>query len=68
MHLTDVPPGARGKPSPAQHMLRRAARLLGERPASLKRDPRQNARGGAALLARYARDTAGRLPADPGDW
>src|SRR6266496_609494 len=41
---------------PALHTLDAAAQLLGVSPDTLKRDPAQNIRGGAALLAEYARD------------
>lgn len=83
MHLTDVDSGAllggRGEGARREvrtrlasqnlHTLDAAARLLGVRSAVLKRDPAQNIRGGAALLATYARDSnGGRLPARAGDW
>jgi hypothetical protein len=45
-----------------------AAALTGASAEELKRDPAQNIRGGAALLARYARDTLGGRPAGLGDW
>lgn len=45
-----------------------AARLLGRDPAVLRADPAQNIRGGAALLARYARQTVGALPPSAADW
>jgi N-acetyl-anhydromuramyl-L-alanine amidase AmpD len=48
--------------------LARAASLLGLDRHLLQRDPAQNIRGGAALLAQYARDTTGRLPAAERDW
>lgn len=54
MHLTSVP----GAAEPALHTLEEAASLLGVEPASLKRDRRQNLRGGAALLAARARALA----------
>ena len=52
---------------PARHTLDAAARLLGVVPDALKRDVRQNVRGGAALLASYAR-TDGALPTTTGAW
>jgi N-acetyl-anhydromuramyl-L-alanine amidase AmpD len=82
MHLTDVASvqpvdgkgdGAARSPQidpndPAANTLRTAAGLLALPPDVLKRDAAQNIRGGAALLAQYARDTAGTLPASPADW
>ncbi len=60
-----------GRPDPndpSLHTLDRAAGLLGISPEMLKHDPVQNLRGGAALLAQYARDTVGSRPADEADW
>lgn len=78
MHLTDVDTAEadlRGDgadrseaDTAALHTLARAAALLGSDPAALRSDPAQNIRGGAALLAQYARDTTGALPSDPADW
>jgi N-acetylmuramoyl-L-alanine amidase len=82
MHLThlDSAPGADAKgdgtPRPPRdtrgiaslHTLDAAATLLGLRPEVLRRDPTQNIRGGAALLAHYARDANGALPASEADW
>jgi hypothetical protein len=53
---------------PAEHTLVAAAALLGVKPDVLKQDAAQNIRGGAALLAQYARDTVGGTPADPAQW
>lgn len=53
---------------PALHMLDTAAALLGIDPDFLLLDPAQNIRGGAALLAQYARETTGTLPTDAADW
>ena len=53
---------------PALHTLETAAGLLGVDPSELKADPAQNIRGGAALLAEYAKATTGALPADEADW
>jgi N-acetylmuramoyl-L-alanine amidase len=82
MHLVDLSNArlddARGdgsvhmlKPNPndpAQQTLATAAALLGVKPDVLKNDAAQNIRGGAALLAQYARDTVGGTPADPARW
>ena len=82
MHLVDLSNArlddARGdgsvhmlKPNPndpAQQTLATAAALLGVKPDVLKQDAAQNIRGGAALLAQYARDTVGGTPADPAQW
>lgn len=65
MHLTEIP----NDNSPASHTLTAAAKLLGATPDVLKTDPAQNIRGGAALLAQYAKDTTGKVPTNnPGDW
>lgn len=53
---------------PSLHTLDAAAKLVGERPEVLKKDPVQNIRGAAALLARYARETTGGVPVDAADW
>ncbi|MBV9279446.1 MAG: N-acetylmuramoyl-L-alanine amidase [Chloroflexi bacterium] len=53
---------------PTLHTLDAAARLLRLCPAVLERDPSQNIRGGAALLASYAPSTLGRRPADVAEW
>ncbi len=50
------------------HTLDAAATLLGISPDVLKRDPVQNIRGGAALLAQYATTANGTLPTDLADW
>lgn len=50
------------------HTLDAAAGLLGLSPTTLRSDSRQNIRGGAALLAQYARAATGTLPASPADW
>jgi len=82
MHLTDVASmqrvDAKGDEvarspqidpnDPSSNTLRTAAGLLGLGPDLLKRDAAQNIRGGAALLAQYARDTVGAQPASPADW
>jgi N-acetyl-anhydromuramyl-L-alanine amidase AmpD len=48
--------------------LEQAAQLLGVDAEQLKTDPVQNIRGGAALLAQYARLTTGATPASETDW
>ncbi|MBX6341737.1 MAG: N-acetylmuramoyl-L-alanine amidase [Thermomicrobiaceae bacterium] len=82
MHLTDLQGvrqfGGKGEATsrfgtvdataPELHTLRTAASLLGLDPDTLKRDPLQNLRGGAALLARYAEETTGGTPASLADW
>lgn len=50
------------------HTLNTAAELIGLTPDLLKNNPAQNIRGGAALLAKYARETAGSLPKEQADW
>jgi N-acetyl-anhydromuramyl-L-alanine amidase AmpD len=50
------------------HTLDSAAALLGLAPEVLERDAAQNIRGGAALLAQYARGPTGALPASDADW
>ena len=45
-----------------------AANATGASARDLKTNAKQNIRGGAALLARYARDTVGSLPADAARW
>jgi hypothetical protein len=56
MHLTQVP----GSHDPSLQTLRRAAHLLHLAPSVLKRNPAENIRGGAALLAADARADSGR--------
>ncbi|GAC1322749.1 MAG: peptidoglycan recognition family protein [Chloroflexota bacterium] len=53
---------------PALHTLDVAATLVHQSASVLERDPAQNIRGGAALLARYARETTGALPSSPSRW
>jgi N-acetyl-anhydromuramyl-L-alanine amidase AmpD len=53
---------------PSFHTLEAAAQLLGVDPEQLQQDPAQNIRGGAALLAQYARYTLGREPTSVEDW
>ncbi|WP_038111559.1 N-acetylmuramoyl-L-alanine amidase [Tuberibacillus calidus] len=53
---------------PSLHTLNHAAKLLGLPSDRLKHDPVQNIRGGAALLAQYAKASIGDLPKDPADW
>ena len=83
MHLTDVTPemmaggdaGAAGRgdvkemaADPSLHTLQAAAKLTGLPAEKLRDDEVANIRGGAALLASYAKATTGRTPADPGQW
>jgi len=81
MHLTQVDNplehGGKGEedeaaftPSddPALHTLDAAAALLGVEADLLKTDLVQNIRGGAALLAKHARDLTGELPKHTADW
>lgn len=63
MELTQVP----GSHIAALHTLDRAARLLRLAPSVLKTDPRENIRGGAALLALDAREL-GIRPRSVADW
>ncbi|MFD0696765.1 N-acetylmuramoyl-L-alanine amidase [Paenibacillus sp. GCM10027628] len=53
---------------PNLHTLSAAAQLLKVDPELLKRDPASNIRGGAALLAKYAQETLGKLPVAESDW
>jgi N-acetyl-anhydromuramyl-L-alanine amidase AmpD len=78
MNLVDLPAdlSARGKHDDGLieaevssiSSLNAAAKLLDANPETLKKDWEQNIRGGAALLAEYARQTTGELPPDPADW
>ncbi len=80
MHLTDFTgrfggkgdaasrPPTRILDDPLLHTLDAAAALLQGDRRRLQRDPAQNIRGGAALLASYARDTVDTTPADPAAW
>lgn len=77
MHLTQVDnaprvtakgDGTKRKPESGMHTLKTAAKLLGVDPEVLKKNPVQNIRGGAALLAKYARETVGGTPSNPADW
>ncbi|WP_066307353.1 N-acetylmuramoyl-L-alanine amidase [Bacillus sp. FJAT-29814] len=52
----------------AIYTLDQAAQILKVNPDLLKDDPEQNIRGGAALLAEYAKETTGGLPSDAADW
>ena len=53
---------------PSMRTLDKAAELLGVQPDVLKEDAVQNIRGGAALLADYARELHGKLPDNAADW
>ncbi|WP_282138574.1 N-acetylmuramoyl-L-alanine amidase [Rossellomorea aquimaris] len=50
------------------HTLNTAAELLSLQPETLKENKKQNIRGAAALLAQYAKDTAGGTPSDVNEW
>ncbi|HEY0641432.1 MAG TPA: peptidoglycan recognition family protein [Pseudonocardiaceae bacterium] len=52
----------------AQRTLLTTAGLTGVDAATLKADPAQNIRGGAALLASYQRELGAPLSGDPADW
>ncbi|HLO03226.1 MAG TPA: N-acetylmuramoyl-L-alanine amidase [Symbiobacteriaceae bacterium] len=65
MHLTKLDDDPN---DPSLHTLDRAAQLLGLPTGRLTRDPDQNIRGAAALLAQYARETTGGLPVREADW
>ncbi|GAC42999.1 negative regulator [Paenibacillus popilliae ATCC 14706] len=45
-----------------------AANLLKESPDTLKKSVYQNIRGGAALLAKYVKETTGGIPENDSDW
>ncbi|MEU9384385.1 N-acetylmuramoyl-L-alanine amidase, partial [Streptomyces sp. NPDC048279] len=83
MHLTDVTPsmlaagdaGAAGHgdlaglaANPALHTVQAAAKLTGLSARTLRTDASANIRGGAALLASYARQVTDSTPADPAQW
>ncbi|WSA81671.1 N-acetylmuramoyl-L-alanine amidase [Streptomyces sp. NBC_01799] len=83
MHLTDVTPemmaggdaGAVGRgdlkemaADPSLHTLQTAAKLTGLPAGKLRDNEVANIRGGAALLASYAKATTGHTPVDPGQW
>ena len=53
---------------PTFHTLTEAADLLSLPPEVLKQDKKQNIRGAAALLAKYAKQTTGPAPMDLNDW
>ncbi len=54
--------------SPALNTIQLAAELTGIDPATLRGDPVQNIRGGAALLAHHQRELTGALSDDPAAW
>ena len=64
MHLVDLGHDLSGGPA----ALPAAAALLSAPAEQLRTDPTQNVRGGAALLARYERESMGTLPGEPGLW
>ncbi|MEQ7050006.1 N-acetylmuramoyl-L-alanine amidase [Paenibacillaceae sp. P-4] len=84
MHLTDIPmpkqqpeeqnaTADQGSTSDSlddssHYTLVAASQLLKVNPIFLKKDPVENIRGGAALLSKYAKDIAGKLPVSESDW
>jgi N-acetyl-anhydromuramyl-L-alanine amidase AmpD len=64
----DDRPARVAAPNAALRTLDAAAALLGLDPDLLKRDPAQNIRGGAVLLAQYARANGAALPTGEADW
>ncbi|MER5389055.1 N-acetylmuramoyl-L-alanine amidase [Saccharopolyspora sp. NPDC002686] len=78
MHLTEVdferlrrenPKLKKLADNPALHTLAEAAELVDLPPEQVKRDPEQNIRAGAALLAERAKQLGdGQLPTTMGDW
>ncbi|MET7437044.1 N-acetylmuramoyl-L-alanine amidase [Streptomyces sp. NPDC005496] len=83
MHLTDVTPamlaagpaGAAGRgdlreqaAEPSLHTLEAAAELTDLPVGTLRKDPRANIRGGAALLASYQKSLTGTTSTDAADW
>lgn len=54
--------------APALHTIDRASELTGVDTATLRIDPAENIRGGAALLAQYQRELTGTNSADPAGW
>ncbi|MFD0570599.1 N-acetylmuramoyl-L-alanine amidase [Kitasatospora gansuensis] len=61
-------PAPKPQDSPALHTLDEAAALLGRPADQLRTDPAQSIRGGAALLAKYQRETGGSLGTGPETW
>jgi Negative regulator of beta-lactamase expression len=53
---------------PDLHTLDKAAGLIGASSDLLKKDPAENIRGGAALLAQYEKQTTGKLSTNPAKW
>ena len=77
MHLTDIPSLEDGKGNGAvpskpaydkQQTLSLAAKLLNSDKERLKKDPVQNIRGGAAVLAFIAKDKNGNIPSTDQKW
>jgi len=64
MHLVDLGHDMSGGPA----ALPAAAVLLSAPAGQLRTDPVENVRGGAALLARYERESMGALPSEAGLW
>ncbi len=80
MHLTDMDhasffggkgEGIEKRPAssdPSFHTLDTAAKEMQINPDTLKQDPIQNIRGGAFLLAKYAKESLGKKPSNEADW
>lgn len=54
--------------NPTFHTLDTAAGLIGTDKEAVRENPAENIRGAAALLAQYARETAGHVPPGLADW
>ncbi|KEO84902.1 N-acetylmuramoyl-L-alanine amidase [Tumebacillus flagellatus] len=65
---TEATPALPANNDPSVNTLDAAAVLLGTNTEVLKTDLTENVRGGAALLAQYARETVGNTPSDAADW
>ncbi|UOY92535.1 N-acetylmuramoyl-L-alanine amidase [Ectobacillus sp. JY-23] len=78
MHLTDldIPYDGKGENNPltqlaasySSHTANTAAELLGISSEEIKQNPVQNIRGASALLAKYAKETAGEVSMNEADW
>jgi hypothetical protein len=63
-----VAPPASSELPPELRTIELAAELTGASLDALRRDPAENIRGGAALLAHHQRELRGMTSADPADW
>ncbi|MGE7218998.1 N-acetylmuramoyl-L-alanine amidase [Priestia koreensis] len=74
MHLVDLPTTLTddlkgdGSSSVSKQPLQQAAELIHEKTDVLKKNPVQNIRGAAALLANYAKEGTGSIPKAEEDW